>query len=345
MGLRVLDPLSGSEWDALAIAHPDCSIFHRGAWARVLAGVYGHRPFYLHCAQQGAGSVLLPFMEVRSRLTGNRGVALPFSDFCPPLVSGRIDGHALVGTLRNLASERGWRWFELRDAGSLLPVEATPATRFLTHELPLTGGKDELFQRCAPSTRQAVRKAGRSGLTCEITTDRRALLDYYRLHVRTRRRHGLPPQSLRFFLTLHQELLCTGLGFISLVRQGAQAIAGAVFFHTGTRAVYKYGASDARFQSLRGNNLAMWRAIEFLSEKGFESLHFGRTSLTGDSLRRFKLGWGAREGSISYFRCETATGAWLVDPDRTTGWHTSIFSRLPLCVNRAIGGALYPHLD
>ena len=49
-------------------------------------------------------------------------------------------------------------------------------------------------------------------------------------------------------------------------------------FHTDEHAVFKFGASDDRRQSLRGNSLVMWSAIEHLAQKGFEKLHLGRTS-------------------------------------------------------------------
>jgi len=39
-------------------------------------------------------------------------------------------------------------------------------------------------------------------------------------------------------------------------------VAGAIYFHLGEKAVFKYGASDKKFQHLRANNLVMWEAIK-----------------------------------------------------------------------------------
>jgi len=44
----------------------------------------------------------------------------------------------------------------------------------------------------------------------------------------------------------------------SFWRAGRNSVAGAIFFHSGGQAIYKFGASDETFQHFRGNNLVMW---------------------------------------------------------------------------------------
>ena len=83
--IEQINPLAGSRWDDLASIHPDQTIFHHSAWARVLVETYGHQPFYLNVSVDGADAALVPLMEVRSCITGCRGVSLPFSDFAGPL--------------------------------------------------------------------------------------------------------------------------------------------------------------------------------------------------------------------------------------------------------------------
>ena len=124
------------------------------------------------------------------------------------------------------------------------------------------------------------------------------MLEFYRLHVRTRRRHGLPPQPASFVLKIHDEIIKPGLGFVVLASKGSRPVAAAVFLNKGKKAVYKFGASDERHQDLRGNNLVMWEAIQFLAQGGFDTLHLGRTSFGNEGLRRFKLAWGTVEETI-----------------------------------------------
>jgi lipid II:glycine glycyltransferase (peptidoglycan interpeptide bridge formation enzyme) len=129
-----------------------------------------------------------------------------------------------------------------------------------------------------------------------------------------------------------------------LARSGNLPIAGAVFFHFGGHAIYKFGASDEAHQQLRANNLIMWRAIQYYAREGFVDLDFGRTSLNNAGLRKFKLGWGSHEEQIGYLRYNSNLGKFVTARDETQGWHTRVFQALPLPISRLAGTLLYRHI-
>ena len=54
------------------------------------------------------------------------------------------------------------------------------------------------------------------------------------------------------------------------------------FFAAGTTALYKYAASDERYQQLRGSDLVLWEGIQFFVNTGAQSLHLGRTSFDNE---------------------------------------------------------------
>lgn len=342
--VRRLDPLAGSEWDDLVASHPEAGLFHRAAWARVLVRTYGHHPLYLACYQAGSLTALIPLMEVRSVLTGRRGVCVPFADYCGPLYFAGGSPRVALDALSALAKERGWRYFELRDGPRPEPG-ASAAASFLAHSLDLRGGPDKLFAGFSSAVRRALRKAERGDLKVEMRLDREAVVTFYRLHTRTRRRHGLPPQSLAFFLNIYEEIIQPGHGSVVLASDGSTPVAAAVYFHSGKHALYKFGASDERLQATRANNLVMWTAIRLLAERGYHSLHFGRTSIHNEGLRRYKMGWGSVETPLDYYRLDPHAGSWVVGKDVSTGAHNAVFSRLPITVNRLLGWALYAHRD
>jgi hypothetical protein len=89
----------------------------------------------------------------------------------------------------------------------------------------------------------------------------------------------------------------------------------------------------------------MSEGIRHLAENHAEVLHFGRTSLFNEGLRRFKKSWGAEEGRIEYFKFALAAGKWMAGRDNASGFHTTLFSRMPAAVNRLAGSLIYPHLD
>ena len=345
--LTILDPLQDAGWDGLVISHPDYTFFHSAAWAKVLATTYRHNPFYLKFSRHGEMVALVPLMEIRSRLTGRRGVCLPFSDFCPPLIFDQSESQRVTTKISQLARERDWRYFEFRGGRKMLPATGpvVAARHFYGHKLALSEGADQLLVRFASPVRRAIRKAQRSSLNVQVATSQEAVLEFYRLHVRTRRRHGIPPQPLSFFLNIYREVIRDGGGFIVLAGSGGKCVAAAVFLQFGKKAVYKFGASDEAYQGFRGNNLIMWEAIRFLTEHGAQSLHFGRTDMPNEGLRRFKMGWGAEEEIIEYFEFDTETEAWKSSGWDGAGFYNKIFRRLPLALNRFAGSVIYPHLD
>ncbi|HEU5397594.1 MAG TPA: GNAT family N-acetyltransferase, partial [Verrucomicrobiae bacterium] len=285
---------------------------------------------------------LLPMMEINSWLTGRRGVALPFTDDCEPLCHNESSFQKLFEAAADFGVQHGWKHLELRGGRQFL-AGATPSLSFFGHRLDLTAGESELFSRFDSATRRAIRKAEKEGVTVEITHRFDSLLSFYELQCLTRRRHGLPPQPFAFFRNLHQHVLSRNAGFIALAHYQKKPVAGAVFFFHGPRAVFKFGASDESFQHLRGNNLAMWEAIKTLARHGLRQLDFGKTAEAHDGLRRFKLGWGATEHRIEYFKFNLNRRAFVADRDQAFGWHNRIFQSLPLPASRLIGSVLYRH--
>lgn len=338
--ISCVDPLDDPAWDTQVARFPDASFFHRAAWARVLRDTYGFRPAYL-TAQDGEDLLgVLPIMEVDSWLTGRRGISLPFTDHCAPL---GVDRHIVCELLRaatRLAGERGWKHWEGR--GGLRGIGAPASVAFHGHTIDLASPAAVLFARCDSAVRRAVRKAEASPVAITFSRDLPAVQEFHRLLCQTRRRHGLPPQPFRFFANIQRHVL-RAHGCVVLARVAGRAVAGAMFFHAGRSALFKFGASDAAFQHLRPNNLVFWRAIEWHARSGFTSLDLGRTSLDNEGLRQFKLGWGATEHRIEYARFERRSAAFVTAPDRSSGWHSRLFRYFPPSLARLVGALAYKH--
>lgn len=345
-GIRVerIDPLEDPAWDAMVAARRDHWIFHRAAWARVLAETYGHRPFYLRISVDGAEAALVPLMEVNSCLTGHRGVSLPFSDFAGPLWTDPARSAPVYTALLELAAERKWKHLEMR-GGPVPPANAKPYLTYDAHRLDLGRSAESIGRGLDPSVRRAVRKAEKSEMKVTVEHGADAMEAFYELHEKTRRRHGLPPQPFGFFQSIATHLVARGLGEVVLARLSGVPVAGAVFLQSGGRVIYKFGASDAAHWPLRPNHLVMWTAIRHSIGLGRQCLHFGRTSQTDEGLSRFKRSWGADSEIIRYFRHGSHVNAWDRARHPAAESHPLIFGRLPVSINRFAGRLIYPHLD
>lgn len=167
---------------------------------------------------------------------------------------------------------------------------------------------------------------------------------FYTLHCQTRKKHGVPPQPFSFFANFHRHVIAQNHGFIMVARSQGRPIAADVFVHTGTRAIYKYGASDERFQDLRGSNLVMWRAIQWYLRAGFERLDFGRTDQGQEGLRRFKQGWGTTERQVEYCRYDLKRNKYMTGKVESAGEGNRLARMLPVPVLRLAGALLYRHM-
>ena len=286
---------------------------------------------------------MLPVMEISSRWTGRRGVALPFTDFCPPLARSTDELNHLYQLATEHGRKHGWRSLECR-GNDYSFLKAGPSLEFHGHTLELEHGEDRLFKSLDASMRRSVRKAEAAGVKVEFGDTMSAMQTFFGLHCRTRRRHGLPPQPWSFFENIGRHVLARGHGFVATARLENRPLACAVFFHHGHQVLYKFGASDFRFQHLRPNNLMMWESIKKCANQHFAQMHLGRTSLANEGLRRFKLGLGAHEEKISYFKYAFKSETFVTDVDRSEGWVNRLFRFLPLGMLRLAGRALYPHL-
>lgn len=330
-----------ADWDARLHAFPDASVFHSAAWAQALAEAYGYLPRYRASAGSAAGG-LLPVMEVRSALTGVRGVSLPFSDEVPAL--GVLPGTSgdLVEAVLAEGRDRGWKTVQFR-GGEPFGADAVPSSRYLTHTLDLAAEPDALFTRLGGAFRQAVRKAEGAGVAVSLGYDTQAVRAFCRLNARTRRRHGLPPQPLLFFDSVRRYLLEQGMGFIVLAQHGQIPLAAAMFLHFGPQATFKYAASDRRFQSFRAANLVLWHGILECRRAGCRRLSLGRTQPRNAGLLRFKRATGAVESPLPYFTYSFREKVLIADPDRLNGLSNKLFRLLPLPLSRLAGALLYRH--
>jgi len=193
----LLNPLFDGKWENAISMHRDATIFHSTAWARVLVDTYGHRPCYIQMSLNGTLLALVPMMEVQSVVTKSRGICLPFSDYCAPLTFSSFGNELVTQKLQQIARERGWSYFELR-SHSIVPENVPASESYYGHSLDLRIGSEELISNFSSSVQRAVRKAQRSELSVTVRTDLDAMAEFYKLHVRTRRRHGVPPQPRSF---------------------------------------------------------------------------------------------------------------------------------------------------
>lgn len=119
----------------MVLATEDYSFFHSSSWARVLSESYGYKPLYLTILDNNRILGLTPLMQINSFLTGKRGVSLPFTDYCEPIVSDEVPFKAILDFVSIYGKRRGCEYIEFRGGQDFFEKEEPSEDYF---GLPLT---------------------------------------------------------------------------------------------------------------------------------------------------------------------------------------------------------------
>jgi hypothetical protein len=300
--VSIINPILNQSWSEFISKHSDATIFHHPAWLSVLQCQYGYKVFAV-CILNPDGTICsgIPFCEVRG-LRGNRKwISLPFSDHCTPLYDNECDLLEILDyILRSLETGRNTS-VEIRSDVSSIHNLFQRHSDSVLHKKELSKNIDDVFSSFKKTqVQQPILKGMRDGLTSIVSTDMKAVHEYYRLHLMTRKRLGVPVQPRKFFDELYENIISKNLGFTVLVFKDLQCISGGIFSGATHTLTYKYGASDDTMLHWRPNNLMVWTAMREAVARGFQYFDFGKTDIVNEGLRKFKSGWGATEQSLYY---------------------------------------------
>jgi CelD/BcsL family acetyltransferase involved in cellulose biosynthesis len=302
----VVDPRKDPLWCRLVNQVPS-SVFHSPSWIQVLTDPYGwEASAYVILDDRGEPCGGIPFCRITDIL-GERIVALPFSDYCDPLVD----------------DANGWR--ALID--QLLPEHRPITVRCLHNNLPLADGRFSLFKQARwhgldlrpeldtiwsamhESTHRAIRKSQRAGLVVRPAESEEELRSFFDMHLKIRKyKYGLLAQPYSFFQNIWRRFVELQQGFILLALCDGKIAAGDFFLVYKDTLYYKFNASLPGDLSHRPNDLLIWEAIQRGKNQGLKLLDFGLSDIDQEGLVRYKRKFGTEEKTISFLRHEPNGG-------------------------------------
>ncbi len=222
-------------------------------------------------------------------------ISLPYSDEVPILNNHRNKDQLLsksFNDIKNVYVELRCRYDGQDFENKLVGYK---------HTLDLIPDEDRIFKGFKKTqVQQPIQKAERDGLIGKVKSDYEAVLDFYELHLLTRRKLGVPIQPKKFFFHFYNEIIKNDLGFVVLVYQDKNVISAGIFAGVNKILTYKFSASNPDYLKYRPNNLMLWTAIQEAKKRRFDIFDFGRTELGNEGLRKFKQGWGTVEAPLYY---------------------------------------------
>jgi len=279
-------------WENLVRQDRSSCLYHSGRWISLLERAYRFQMLLATLTLGGEVMAGCVFARVGNFLR-HRFVALPFSDYCPPLAKS---SRASAALLRMLPQQSN-RSYEVRGA---YPSDAAwqSVRCFNRWSIDCSLNKSQLYRNLASNFRRNIIRAQRSGVDVESGCCKANLQRFRSLHEATRRRLGLPVQPFRFFRLLRDLYEQSGDMQIWTASLHGRDLASILTLREGDTMYYKWSArADSDING--AGHLLLWALIEHCSDR-FASLDMGRTDERNLGLNRYKHEAGALPDPLPY---------------------------------------------
>ncbi|MCK4662434.1 MAG: peptidoglycan bridge formation glycyltransferase FemA/FemB family protein [Bacteroidales bacterium] len=299
--IQLINPITDKRWLDFIENNNKTVIFHHPDWLQVLYKQYKFKVFIICCFNEKNKIIAgIPFCEIKNFLCKKKWVSLPFSDFCPPLFKDEKALLEIIDFLKQKISKKEISSIEIR---SFLPDNSFffQSNMHVIHIKNIENSINEIFKSFKlTQVQQPIKQAIRKDLTAEINNNITGIKEFYKLHLKTRKKLGVPIQPKKYFTHFYNELIQKKIGFTVLVKKDNLVISAGIFIGFGKYFTYKYSASNPEYLKLRPNNLMLWTGIQEAKKRGFIYFDFGRSSIDNKGLRNFKSAWGAKENELIY---------------------------------------------
>ncbi len=334
-------PASDAAWERV-VAERRSDVFHSPQWMRVLSRTYGLDIQAIVVEENGDPVAGIPFCAIDD-LRGKRVVALPFSDFCDPLVRDHADWDGLATALISYGAPTLVRVVHADEPLSDSRFEVTKQAKW--HALTLGNDPETTWAGIHSSARRAIRKARSEGVVVRTATSKTELRAFFDLHLATRKRkYSLLAQPYAFFESIWDEFIEPGDGMLLVATIDDRIVAGVIFLEWKGVLYYKFNASNPDYVAARPNDLIIWTAVEHCAHTGLKAIDFGLSDWDQEGLVRYKRKYATEERTISFLRspaAEDETGDGAVGEMLST--MTSLFTdaTVPDDITERAGDALY----
>ena len=343
-----IDPTQDPRWSELVNRHSRASVFHTATWLQALQHTYRYQPVAFTTSPPASELKNgLVGCEIDSWVTGRRLVSLPFSDHCEPLFDSSAELLFMIRSLQANLTRQKWKYLEVRpidwNLGQL--DESTgfsTAARYFLHRLNLQGEVETVFGKLdKDSLQRRIHHAERAGLVEKCGSSEELLAQFYRLFVVTRSRHQVPPMPYVWF----QNLMRTQKEFLKIrvAYSAEKPVASILTLRFRDVLYYKYGCSDARFNSLGAMPWLLWKAALDAKLSGAREFDLGRTEENNPGLLTFKNHWDPQPLRLAYWKFPYTPSF-----DSINSWKLKlakrVFSHMPGGMLTLTGKIIYRHI-
>lgn len=254
-----------TDWDDAAARSAWGHTLQSSAWAKIRAA-QGWRPEFLRIGD----GLPLALVLWRNALPGH---PIGYAPRGPIVAPGDTEGLAnALRRLCDLARERSAIFLKVDP--ELDPEFASPALRgaafrratdvqpvLATLQLDLAPDEDALMAAMEKDTRWSVRQGAKRGVVLREGRSETALREFYDLYAETGGRAGFITRTWPYYRDTWQTLIDGDLATLRLAEVDGAAVAGAMVWRCGDRALYQTGATNDVGRKTYAAYALLWECI------------------------------------------------------------------------------------
>ncbi len=339
--IKILNPAQVDNWNNI-VKELGGSIFHTVNWYQVLEECYDYKANYFGVFDGEKVVGVVPIVSINSFLTGKRGVSLPFSDYCPVLLEEGLNTQAIISDIMDFGRKNGWKSIEFRGLNCPKSKDLV-SDSYYVHQINLEPPYEEILKTFNRKNRMNIKKSAKNNIQVVQENTKEIITKFYQLNCKNKKKNGVPPAPLAFYMKIYEHIINKGLGNIFVAKLNDEIISMGIVFHFRGQVLMKYLAQDYRYQQFRPNNALISEIIKFYAGSTWKVFCFGRTAMHNTGLHQFKKGWGTEVGTLDYHKIslESKTKSSYGQMHRS---REKYFSKMPLWMLKMIGNVMYKHI-
>ncbi|WP_435361557.1 lipid II:glycine glycyltransferase FemX [Haloarchaeobius sp. DFWS5] len=332
---RCTDPRA---WDSF-VEQNGGSPFTTWRWGEVVES-YGPERYYFVAKRDGDIIGAAPLFYFRSRLFGDKLVAVPFASRGSLVLDDdhwTVARNRLFALVESLADTLGVGVASLqsRDLGERALFKHKQ--RYVAYEVPVGDGLDAVWDEMYSCRKSHIEQAEADGVRVTVGTDESDLRTFYKLYLQTMRGHGSPPHSYRFFQHLWEQFHEDGTMRVYIAECDGRPINSTVDFAFGSWVFHWKQVSDYDYRDRNGGSLLVWKGLKWAAENGFETFDLGRTR-EGSGVYLFKKRFGGEKVWMDDYHYFPDGKTQLLDPEQEKYDRVKqLWQKIPLPVTKVIG--------
>jgi FemAB-related protein (PEP-CTERM system-associated) len=340
LNIEAADECDARSWNEFVKMNPHATPYHLWEYGKSLSLTYGYKRFYLIAKEDEEIVGILPLIQVKSLLFYNKLISLPFCEYGGQLSESKYIAKSLWKMAIEVANKLKVDYVEIRNPSNIPDINGYHRIqRYVTFEIDLTKSKESLWCNLDKKTRNAIRKAMKNGVEVEEVKNENGLKLYYKLYLKTQKRHGSPPNSFKLFYNIYRQLQPMGIMRILLAKYQGKTIGGIITFHFNGIIYWWGGVMDPDYRHLNPTNLLLWEMIKWGIENDLKTFNLGRTR-KNTSIYHFKSKWGGKEVVLQDYVFPLNSSRKYILPDPYQGRYkflSKLWSILPIVLAEKIG--------